>query len=314
MEVRVEGLRFARRNGFVLDVPALTLAAGRVTALLGPNGSGKSTLLRLIAALERPARGHITLDGHPAAPDRPTRAAVAFAFQEPVFVAGSLRKNLALALRLRGAATRQGWASMEAAIDACGIGHLLDRDARQLSGGEAQRANLARALGLRAPVTLLDEPLAGLDPPARASLLHDLPDLLRSFATTTILVTHDRDEALRLGDDLVVMLDGRVRATGPKREVFLAPPDAATATFLGHTVLDHQGRRVAVRPGALVPGPGEVTFTLEVEELFDLATHREIVGTIGGTRVALLVHGEGARPGERMTVSAPAAAVREITQ
>lgn len=314
MEVRVEDLRFARPNGFVLDVPALAFHSGRTAALLGPNGSGKSTLLRLIAALERPARGRVTLGGRPAGRDRPTRLAVAFAFQDPVFLAGSLRKNLALALRLRGAADAAGWSRMTAAIDACGIGHLLDRDARQLSGGEAQRANLARALGLRAPVTLLDEPLAGLDPPARASLLHDLPGLLRSFATTTILVTHDRDEALRLGDDLVVMLDGRVRAAGPKRAVFLAPPDADTAAFLGHTVIARDGRAVAIRPGALVTGPGEVTFELAVEEVFDLATHREVVGTIGGSRVAILVHGEAAQPGERMTVAAPASAVREYTQ
>lgn len=312
MDVRVEGLRFARRSGFVLDVPALTCAAGRVTVFLGPNGSGKSTLLRLIAALERPHRGQIWLGGHPVSRDRATRRAVAFAFQEPVFVAGSLQKNLTLALRLHGAATPAGRARMDAAIAACGIGRLLDRDARHLSGGEAQRANLARALGLGAPVTLLDEPLAGLDAPARATLLHDLPGLLRSFAATTILVTHDRDEALRLGDDLVVMLDGRVRAAGGKRQVFLEPPDADTAAFLGHTVFEHQGRRLAVRPGALTPGPGEVTLTLQVTELFDLATHREVIGTIGGTRVSLAVDGEGARPGETMTVSAPFAAVREF--
>lgn len=312
MDVRAEGLRFARRNGFVLEVPDLTLAAGRVTVLLGPNGSGKSTLLRLAAALERPERGRITIGGRAVGRDRATRTAVTYAFQEPVFVAGSLRKNLGLALRLRGAATEAGWARMGAAIDACGIGHLLGRDARHLSGGESQRANLARALGLGAPVTLLDEPLAGLDAPAREGLLHDLPGLLRTFAATTVLVTHDRDEALRLGDDLVVMLDGRVRAAGPKRQVFLQPPDPETAAFLGHVVLEDGARVVAIRPGALTAGAGEVTFELVVEEVFDLATHREIVGTIGGARVAILAHGEMARPGERVAVSAPAWAVREF--
>ncbi len=309
MEVAIEGLRFARRHEEILSVPGLTFAAGRTTALLGPNGAGKTTLLRLIAALDRPTVGSIRIGDAPARHDRATRERVAYSFQEAVFIGGSVRANLELGLRLRGLASAACAARIEEAAAACGIAHLLGRGAHRLSGGEAQRANLARALSLRAPVTLLDEPLSGLDGPARRQLLHDLPWLLREFATTTILVTHDRDEALRLADDLVVLIGGRVRAAGPKHEVVLRPPDALTAGFLGYTVVQDEGVATAVAPGALRAGPGDVTFSLAVDEVVDLATHREISGLIGATRVSVPLPDGERLPGDAIAVSAPASSV-----
>jgi ABC-type sugar transport system ATPase subunit len=141
-------------------------------------------------------------------------------------------------------------------------------------------------LCLRAPLVLLDEPLAGLDPPTYARLLDELPQLLEAFGATTILVTHDRQEALRLGQDLVVLVDGRVHAAGSKREVVLHPTGTTAAEILGYTVLDTaEGRRVAVRTGTLKPGPGPVEFWMVVEGLLDLVDHREIVGRIGAVRI-----------------------------
>lgn len=309
MEVRAEGLRFLRGRHEILAIPALTFSAGRTTALLGPNGAGKSTLLRLIAALERPASGDVLIGGRPARHDRETRDRLAYAFQEPVFLTGSVRANLELGMRLRGVGRGERLTRVEEAATALGIGHLLDRNAHRLSGGEAQRANLGRALSLRAPVTLLDEPLSGLDGPARRQLLHDLPALLRDFATTTILVTHDRDEALRLADDLVILTEGRVRAAGPKREVVLRPPDPVTAALLGYTVIGEGPGAVAIAPGSLRAGPGDVTFTLAVDEVVDLATHREVSGLIGATRVSIPLP-DGTPPlGAALKVSAPATSV-----
>ena len=262
MEARIEGVHFAYGDRPVLDVPDLRFEAGRVTALLGPNGSGKSTLLRLLAGLERPRSGRVLIGGKPAPR---ARSSVAYAFQEAVFLSGSLRANLDLALRLRGLAPDERRSRLAEAAGACGVVHLLDRPANRLSGGEAQRANLARALALRAPLTLLDEPLAGFDERGRGQMLEELPALLRRFAGTAVLVTHDRDEALRLAADLVLLREGCVRAAGPKREVFASPPDPDTAELLGYTILGdrrrpcgHRPRRTPARPRRLrsAPAPG----------------------------------------------------------
>jgi ABC-type sugar transport system ATPase subunit len=262
MEVAVQDLRFARNGRTVLDIPDLRFPAGSTTALFGPNGSGKTTLLRLIAGLERPAAGKVTIGATPVRSSPSSRRGVAFAFQQAVFVGASVRENLDLALRLRDVPPADREWRIEEVARECGIEPVLDRPARQLSGGEAQRANLARALALRAPVTLLDEPLAGIDRLARLQLLDDLPRLLTTFAATTVLVTHDREEAFRLADYLVLLVAGRVRAAGPKAEVYNRPPDRETAELLGYTVLTVGGRPVAVPVGGWRPGVGEPGFEL----------------------------------------------------
>ena len=312
MEARLEDVQFAYGDRTVLDVPGLRFAEGRVTALLGPNGSGKSTLLRLLAGLERPRSGSVLVGGSPAPA---ARASVAYAFQEAVFLSGSLRANLDLALRLRRLPSRERRSRLDAAATACGVAHLLDRPANRLSGGEAQRANLARALSLRAPLTLLDEPLAGFDERGRGQMLEELPALLRRFAGTTILVTHDRDEALRLAQDLVLLREGRVRAAGPKREVFAAPPDPETAAFLGYTLIPTDAGLAGIAPGGLHPGPDDFTLSLQVEEVVDLVTAVEVIGRIGGERIALnLASGQPVpAPGELVTVGAPANMVVSFT-
>ncbi|HET7738661.1 MAG TPA: ATP-binding cassette domain-containing protein, partial [Tepidiformaceae bacterium] len=173
-EVRIAGLRFQRGVRTVLDIPSLTLSAGSTTALLGPNGSGKTTLLRLIGGLERPSSGAITADEMPITPTRDARLLSAFAFQENVVLSGTVASNIELGLRVRGVRAAERPARVESAAAIAGVSHLLGRDARMLSGGEARRVSLARALVLRAPLTLLDEPLAGLDAATRAQLLDDL--------------------------------------------------------------------------------------------------------------------------------------------
>jgi ABC-type sugar transport system ATPase subunit len=284
MEVALERVVFARDGRTVLDVPALAFPSGTTTAVFGPNGSGKTTLLRLIAGLERPAGGVVRLGGAPLTQEG-ARRHVAFAFQEPVFLGGSVRANLDLALRLRGVPEAERRARIAEVARECGIDDVLDRPARKLSGGEAQRANLARTLALRAPVTLLDEPLAGIDRVARVQLLDDLPRLLAAFATTTVLVTHDREEAFRLADRLVVVIAGAVRAAGPKGDVYRRPPDRATAELLGYTILPAGGGLVGVPPGGLRPGDGPLAFVVAVDSVVDMGNHRHVLGTAAGARV-----------------------------
>lgn len=287
MEVSVTDLQLTKNGRTVLQIPALRFPSGTTTAVFGPNGSGKTTLLRVIAGLEQPSRGEVRLGGLPVRQDHVPRRRIGMAFQTAVFLRGSVRHNLDLALRLREISTPDRQTRIEEATRECGVAHVLDRPARHLSGGEAQRVNLARALALRAPVTLLDEPLAGIDRIARTQLLADLPRLLATFAATTILVTHDREEAFRLADRLVVVIAGEVKAAGVKGSVHAHPPDRETAELLGYTVLPLYDRLVAIAPGALRPGGGELTFMLAVERVIDMGNHLHVVGTIEDERVDL---------------------------
>jgi thiamine transport system ATP-binding protein len=302
--IAIQGLRFERDGRTVLDLPALEFPAGSTTAIFGPNGSGKSTLLRLIAGLERPSAGAITIGGAPPSPHD-----VAFAFQEAVFLRGDVRSNLALGLELRGVAAAERAARIGEVARECGIEGLLGRRVTRLSSGEAQRVNLARTLALRAPVTLLDEPLAGVDRIGRQLLLDDLPRLVATFAATALIVTHDREEAFRLADRLVVVIGGSIRASGEKGDVYRRPADAETAALLGYTVLPVAGGAVAIAPGGLRRGSGRISFRLAAGRVVDMGNHRHLSGSIDGVRAELrLLDGESVpAAGTVIDVHAPGA-------
>ena len=302
MEVQLTGIRFERDRRRVLDIPSLRLRSGVTTAILGPNGSGKTTMLRLIAGLDRPQAGEVRVGGAPLQP----RQDLAYVFQEQVFLRRSVRANLELGLHLRGVNASERRARIDEALRRLGIPHLVDRRADRLSGGEGRRVSLARALCLRAPLVLFDEPLEGLDQRTHSRLLDELPQLLAAFDATTVLVTHNRDEALRLADDLVVIVDGRVLAAGDKREVATNPRVPEVAEVLGYTVLVSDAGTIAAPPNALRPGPGPVQFTLDVDGVADLIDCREVIGRIGDVRVRVSL-GAGCHvpvPGTTLTVHA----------
>jgi ABC-type sugar transport system ATPase subunit len=276
-DVTVNGVRVEKGGRLVLDVPSLTLRGGRTTAILGPNGSGKTTLLRAIAGLEQLTAGRIRIGESPVV----GRTHLAYMFQEQVFLQQSVRRNLELGLRLRGLDKSQRDLRIDEAADLLGVSHLLDRRADRLSGGEGRRVSLARALCLRAPLVLLDEPLAGLDEHTYSRLLDELPRIVERFSATTLMVTHSRDEALRLAQDLVVVVDGRIRAAGDKHEIAANPRVPEVAEVLGYTVLDADGRRVAVPHGALAVGAGRLEFSMVIEDIVDVVDRVEIVGRIG---------------------------------
>jgi tungstate transport system ATP-binding protein len=228
-------VRVAYAAGFALEVPALDVAAGEVLAIIGPNGSGKSTLLRVLGLLERPGGGEVLVEGRPADARHALaeRRRMATVFQEPLLADDTVTGNVTLGLRFRGVPAAEAAPRAARWLERLAVGALAERQARTLSGGEAQRVALARALVLEPAVLLLDEPFASLDAPSRTALLADLGAVLREDRITTVLVTHDRGEALALADRVAVLIEGRIRQLAPAAEVFQSPVSEDVARFVG---------------------------------------------------------------------------------
>ena len=238
--VELAGVRVTRGARTVLDVPALDVRQGEILAVIGPNGAGKSTLLRVLGLLEAPTGGVLRFRGAPvtARDGLPLRRRMASVFQEPLLIDASVRDNVALGLRFRGW-DGQTVAQVDVWMERFAIAHLASRRAKTLSGGEAQRAALARALVVQPEVLLLDEPFSALDPPTREALIDDLGRILAEDRTTTVLVTHDRAEAMMLGDRVGVLMHGRLLQVDEAAQVFRAPASEEIARFVGvETILD----------------------------------------------------------------------------
>jgi molybdate transport system ATP-binding protein len=229
-------------SGFELDAALrIPLAEAPVTVLFGPSGSGKTTLLRLLAGLERPDEGRITFSRAGSADAAwcdtargewvaPQQRRAGFLFQDyALFPHLTVAENVAYAAGPRShssTATRK-------LLETFGLAELADRLPGAISGGQQQRVALARALAARPALLLLDEPLSALDALTRLRVRHDLRRLLTESGVPAIVVTHDRMEAIALGDWMAVMIDGRIRQAGPVQEVFRRPVDAQVAGSVG---------------------------------------------------------------------------------
>lgn len=262
--LHLDGITVLYDGMLVLDVPSFEVREGETLAVIGPNGAGKSTLLRVLGLLERPTEGRVVFGGRPILQDGNLlmdRRRMASVFQEPLLTDGTVEANVALGLRLRRIDSAEVSRRVQEGMTTLGIGHLAKRRTRTLSGGEAQRVSLARALVLDPEVFLLDEPFAALDPPTREALLLDLKTILDKRRITTIFVTHDRNEALLLGNRVAVMMGGRVQQMDTPERVFAEPVNEEVARFVGiETIL--RGHVEAVSQGlATVAVSG---WTLEV--------------------------------------------------
>ena len=231
----VDGLCKAFGSVTVLDQVGLRVPAGRVLALLGPSGCGKTTLLRCVAGLERPDAGQVRLDG------RDLSAAGAFVAPERrrigmVFQDGALFPHLSVAANVgyglaRG--ERRDGTRVERALALVDLAGFGDRMPASLSGGQAQRVALARALVTRPSVLLLDEPLSNLDTILRVQIRAEVQRLLADLGVTAVFVTHDQEEAFVVGDEVAVMLAGRIVQQAAPAELYRAPASRAVAGFLG---------------------------------------------------------------------------------
>lgn len=218
-----------------LDVDRLDLFEGEVLGLLGGNGAGKSTLLRALALLEPGTAGSIEIFGQTAGPGNALalRRRCAVVFQAPLLFDRSIRKNVALGLEFRRLPHEEIRRRVDHWLDRLSIRHLADRPAREVSGGEAQRASLARALVLEPELLLLDEPFANLDAPSRGALLDDLQGLFAERRSTVLFVTHDREELLRLADRAAVLVDGALVQLAEVEELFNRPATPEVAELVG---------------------------------------------------------------------------------
>ena len=227
--IRLDGVT-VQAGAFTLADVSLEVPSGGYALLIGPTGSGKTTLLETIAGHQHPLRGRVWLHGDDVTALPPERRGVGFVYQDHLlFPHLTVGENIGYGLsRVEGQGSR-----VSELADALGILLLLERRVERLSGGERQRVALARALAPRPSVLLLDEPFAALDPSTRAALRRSLLALQRSERVTILQVSHDFDEALRLGDLVAVLAEGKVLQQGPPEEVFRRPNSAFVAQFTG---------------------------------------------------------------------------------
>jgi len=260
----------------------LELSGGELVSVLGPSGCGKTTLLRMIAGFEAPDAGTIVVgDRTVAGPGEwvpPERRRIGMVFQDyALFPHLRVRDNVAFGLARRGADERNRLT--EQTLELVGLQHKHDRYPHELSGGERQRVALARALAPEPELVLLDEPFSSLDATLRADLRREVALILREAGATALLVTHDQEEALTLGDRLAVMREGVLVQAGPPAEVYARPVDRWTAQFVGEVnvlsgVADGQDVRTEIGRLTLpAPASGPVHVALRPEQLRLVAGH-----------------------------------------
>lgn len=251
--LEVEDIIIQRDGKMVLQIDHFEVEPGITLAIIGPNGAGKSTFLLALARLLKPVSGQMKFCGENLTTihDLSYRRKISLVLQDPLLLDTTVFHNVAIGLKLRGISKKRVSSQVEFWLERLGIPHLRDRHASQLSGGEAQRVSLARAFSLNPQILYLDEPFGALDAPTRARLLDDFKTLIHDLDMTVIFVTHDMNEALLLGDQILVIVDGEVRQVGTPEMVFNNPNDVDVAGLVGvETVLT--GQVIHVEDGRVV--------------------------------------------------------------
>jgi sulfate/thiosulfate transport system ATP-binding protein len=232
--IAVQGVSKRFGEFAALEDVSIEVEGGSLSALLGPSGSGKSTLLRVIAGLERPDTGRVLLDGKDVTAIAPQRRGVGFVFQHyAAFRHMSVYENVAFGLRIRKRPRAEIKKRVGELLQLVQLEAFAKRYPAQLSGGQRQRMGLARALAVDPAVLLLDEPFGALDARVRKELRIWLRRLHDETHTTTLIVTHDQEEAMDVADQIVLMNHGRVEQTGNPRELYEDPANEFVMGFVG---------------------------------------------------------------------------------
>ena len=268
-------LQVVRGESRILCIPELVIPEGESFCLIGPNGAGKSTLLQALCALIKPSQGETFFRGRKIGVELPVleyRRKLAMVLQEPLLFNTTVYNNVASGLKIRGMKGGEVRPLVMSSLERFGIVHLKDRSAVTLSGGEARRVSLARALATDPEVLFLDEPFSALDPMIRGDLIDNLEQVLKETRTTSILVTHDLQEALQLSSRLGVMMDGSILQTGSPEDVMNRPVNESVASLVGiETIL--RGEVIRKGPGTLVASISG----LEIEAVGDRDSGGEVL-------------------------------------
>lgn len=261
-----------------LDNVSLTIEEGSLTALLGPSGSGKSTLLRAIAGLDQPDSGTVIIGGKDVTNVTPQERGIGFVFQHyAAFKHLTVRDNVGFGLKIRKRPSKEIKAKVDELLEIVGLAGFQHRYPSQLSGGQRQRLALARALAVNPKVLLLDEPFGALDAKVRDDLRAWLRRMHHEFDITTVLVTHDQQEALDVADKLVVLNKGRIEQVGTPTQLYDQPANDFVLSFLGQvsTLVGKKVRPHDIRLGhspALAVESHEVAQTSVVPVIVDRVT------------------------------------------
>jgi ABC-type Fe3+/spermidine/putrescine transport system ATPase subunit len=241
----------------VLDAVALEVAHGEVLALLGPSGSGKTTLLRILAGFEVPDHGRVVVAGEEVTGLPPAKRRFGMVFQHyALFPHLTVGGNVAFGLEARGAAKGEAAERVAAALALVDLAGFEGRRPAELSGGQQQRVALARALAIEPRLLLLDEPLSNLDPALRERTRRELRRAVERAGITTVLVTHEQEEAFDLGDRVAVLHQGRLQQVGHPEELYETPATRFVAGFVGRAAF------LAGRAAAAAPEGGAVEVDL----------------------------------------------------
>lgn len=299
MTIRLEGVWKRFGATAALADATVTFASGALTAVLGPSGCGKSTLLRLIGGYEIPDRGRVFVDGADVTDLPLKRRNAGFVFQHgALFPHLSVADNVGFALAVRGVSRAARRARVAELLEIVQLAGYEARRPHELSGGQRQRVALARALAPEPPILLLDEPFSALDAHVRRELRGWLRDLHERTHVTTLLVTHDAEEAMELSDAVLVMREGRIEQAGAPGEVYDAPVNPFVLGFLGPANAIANGAGTAfVRPHEFRVSvtPFEGAYRARIERIVPLGARTRYECVIdGGLEIAIEI---GSLPG-----------------
>jgi len=258
VEISGLGKRFGEHE--VLRSTDLRIEHGEFVVIVGPSGCGKSTLLRLIAGLEEPSGGRVSIGGRDVTDLAPADRGVAMVFQSyALYPHLSVAENIAFPLKVARRPKAEIAARVAAVATSLDLSDLLDRRPRALSGGQRQRVSIGRAIVREPAVLLLDEPLSNLDTALRVRMRHEFARLHQQLGSTMIYVTHDQLEAMTLANRIVVMKEGRVEQVGAPMDLYARPASLGVAAAIGSPAMNllpvtvAEGGRVRLPEGAMVP-------------------------------------------------------------
>ena len=292
--ISIRGLRVAYGDNEVLKGIDLTIAPGSFIALLGASGCGKTTLLRTLAGFNPAIGGSIQVDGQDILALAPERRGMAMVFQSyALWSHMNVAQNIGYGLKLRGFSKAEVTERVGNLLAMLGLQGYEQRPVAELSGGQRQRVALGRALAVEPKILLLDEPLSNLDARIRLQMRHEIRSIQKKLGLTAILVTHDREEAMVMADQVVILDQGRIAQIGTPEAVFQRPTSPFVAAFMGaENIIDCEAERVAIGAdlGIDLRVPKSQASTLQCLINGDTASARVATDALGDSMQPVQVH------------------------